>query len=313
MVAGMAGGAGLLMFILFYCISQSLCLEKDHYFRQARNRAGWLAALGTILLLAIWKKNILSFPAAAPLIWVTGAIFLLLTFRFVHHLVDVLFPLLVSREKSAESGSLEVWLLAKGSIKGLLWVLTALVALRAFYLYNITSLLGTSALAAMVAKDLLANVFGALVVLVAKPFRVGDWIVVKSVSGRVENIGLRATTLSAADGSIANLPNLIFLTEHLVNFGQAIYQPLSLRLFTGQAPPDKFGEFLTAARQCLHAGQPDLLPASHLQLKELGHPTTILLHLFWHPGKHDSSPELAGYHILTELLVMAKNQGFQVA
>ena len=53
----------------------------------------------------------------------------------------------------------------------------------------------------MAAKDLLSNLFGALMVYMDKPFKVGDWIRSpdKSIEGTVEDIGWRVTRIRTFD------------------------------------------------------------------------------------------------------------------
>jgi len=64
----------------------------------------------------------------------------------------------------------------------------------------------------MAAKDLLSNLFGALMVYMDKPFRVGDWIRSpdKSIEGTVEDIGWRVTRIRTFDKRPLYVPNSIF-------------------------------------------------------------------------------------------------------
>jgi len=64
--------------------------------------------------------------------------------------------------------------------------------------------LGIGGLAfALAAKDLLANIFGSITVIMDKPFRKGDWIKIGDVDGIVEEINIRTTIVK----SWANPPN----------------------------------------------------------------------------------------------------------
>ena len=64
---------------------------------------------------------------------------------------------------------------------------------------NLTSLiagLGISGLAlALAAKDTISNFFGAVTVLLDRPFKVGDWVVVGASQGEVIEINLRTTLI----------------------------------------------------------------------------------------------------------------------
>lgn len=64
----------------------------------------------------------------------------------------------------------------------------------------------------MAAKDLLSNLFGALMVYMDKPFKVGDWIRSpdKSIEGTVEAIGWRVTQIRTFDKRPLYVPNSLF-------------------------------------------------------------------------------------------------------
>ena len=56
--------------------------------------------------------------------------------------------------------------------------------------------LGIGGLAfALAAKDTAANLFGSIMILLDKPFQVGDWVKVSESEGTVEEIGLRSTRI----------------------------------------------------------------------------------------------------------------------
>ncbi|MEL0659335.1 mechanosensitive ion channel family protein [Psychromonas arctica] len=66
----------------------------------------------------------------------------------------------------------------------------------------------------MAAKDLLSNLFGATMVYMDKPFKVGDWIRSpdKSIEGTVEEIGWRVTRIRTFDKRPIYVPNSLFTT-----------------------------------------------------------------------------------------------------
>ncbi|RBW47214.1 mechanosensitive ion channel family protein [Psychromonas sp. B3M02] len=68
----------------------------------------------------------------------------------------------------------------------------------------------------MAAKDLLSNLFGAAMVYMDKPFKVGDWIRSpdKSIEGTVEEIGWRVTRIRTFDKRPLYVPNSLF--THIV-------------------------------------------------------------------------------------------------
>lgn len=76
---------------------------------------------------------------------------------------------------------------------------------------ELTSILAASGVMAMVIgmaiKTNIANVFSGLIINMDRPFKVGERIVVKDMSGDVIDIGWRTTTIETWDGVIVRIPN----------------------------------------------------------------------------------------------------------
>ncbi len=69
------------------------------------------------------------------------------------------------------------------------------------------------------AKDLLANFFGAVMIYMDKPFKVGDWIRSpdKEIEGTVEEISWRLTRIRTFDKRPLYVPNSVFTTISIEN------------------------------------------------------------------------------------------------
>ncbi len=87
---------------------------------------------------------------------------------------------------------------------------------------NITALvagLGIGGLAvALAAQKVLGDLFGAVSIVLDKPFVVGDFIVVGDQMGTVETIGLKTTRLRALSGEQLVFPNADLLNSRIQNF-----------------------------------------------------------------------------------------------
>ena len=59
----------------------------------------------------------------------------------------------------------------------------------------------------LAAQDTASNLFGGVMILIERPFQIGDWIVVGSVEGTVEDISFRSTRVRALDNSVYILTN----------------------------------------------------------------------------------------------------------
>lgn len=86
--------------------------------------------------------------------------------------------------------------------------------------YSISGLLaslGIGGLAvALAAKDTLANVFGSIMIIVDRPFHIGDTIKAGDLEGKVEEVGFRSTKIRTFDKSLISVPNSV-ITNMAVN------------------------------------------------------------------------------------------------
>ena len=99
-----------------------------------------------------------------------------------------------------------------------------------FELGTIIAGLGISGLAvAFAAKDTISNIFGAITLLLDRPFKIGDWIKVGSSEGEVIAIGVRTTMLRTSNDTVITLPNGGLVNKNIENFGKRRwrrYRPL---------------------------------------------------------------------------------------
>jgi small conductance mechanosensitive channel len=68
-------------------------------------------------------------------------------------------------------------------------------------------------------QDLLRNLIAGLYLLVEKPFRPGERLMVRTFEGTVSSVDLRTTTLLTPQGERVLVPNAILFAEVLVNRG----------------------------------------------------------------------------------------------
>lgn len=115
-----------------------------------------------------------------------------------------------SANKKDEQFHLQVFPIIRKSLK--LFVVIVAVLITAPHLgLNITGLVASLSIGGLAiglaAQDTLANLFGAVAVLVDKPFHVGDRIQIDGLEGVVETIGFRCTRVRNLDGHLVSIPN----------------------------------------------------------------------------------------------------------
>ena len=99
---------------------------------------------------------------------------------------------------------------------GAIWVLA---------IFNVSSTgivatLGVVSLAVSLSlQDVLKNLVAGLYLLVEKPFRPGERLMVRTFDGVVESVDVRTTTLRTSTGERVLIPNAILFAEVLVNRG----------------------------------------------------------------------------------------------
>lgn len=66
--------------------------------------------------------------------------------------------------------------------------------------------IGAAALA-LAAKETIENLIGSFIIILDKPFRIGDYVKVNNKGGTVEKVGLRSTRLRSDDKTFVTIPN----------------------------------------------------------------------------------------------------------
>lgn len=106
------------------------------------------------------------------------------------------------------------------SLKAFVVVVATLVTLSNIGV-NITAAIASLSIGGLAlglaAQDTVANMFGAVAILLDKPFRIGDRIQLDAVDGMVESIGLRSTRVRNLDGHLITVPNKTMGNATIIN------------------------------------------------------------------------------------------------
>lgn len=73
---------------------------------------------------------------------------------------------------------------------------------------------------ALAAQETLKNLFGSIMILVDKPFQVGDWIAAGNSEGIVEDIGFRSTRIRTFPDTLVTIPNSKMADIEINNFSK---------------------------------------------------------------------------------------------
>lgn len=81
--------------------------------------------------------------------------------------------------------------------------------------------LGISGVAfALMAQDALSNLFGGMIIVLDRPFAIGDWIQTPQIEGIVEDITFRSTKVRTFTMSVATIPNSKLANEEIINWSE---------------------------------------------------------------------------------------------
>lgn len=141
--------------------------------------------------------------------------------------------------------------------RGALWVLVAMLALNQLG-FDITALvagLGIGGVAlALAVQSVLGDLFACAAIALDKPFVVGDFIVVDSLRGTVENVGLKTTRVRSLDGELLVFSNSDLLKSRVRNFKRMQERRIEFRLgVTYGTPADKVRRIPVWLREAVQA------------------------------------------------------------
>ncbi len=181
--------------------------------------------------------------------------------------------------------------------------------------YSVVAGLGISGFAvALGAQQTLANLIGSIIIMVEKPFTIGNAIKVGGLEGQVESVGFRSTRIRTSYNSIVTIPSSMVVNSTIDNLAVRDYCQITTTLRLAYDTPAKLVEsFLQDLEQIL-ARRPDIRPDSvQATLHDLGpQGLDIMLSLSIKvPGARD---ELAARErILLDILHLAEAKGIRFA
>ncbi len=128
--------------------------------------------------------------------------------------------------------------------------------------YDINGLiagLGLGGLAiALAAKDALANIFGGIVIIIDKPFKIGDWISTSNLEGTVEDVTFRSTKIRTFADSVVTVPNSTLANEAITNWSRMDKRRITFNLGVAYATPKNKLENCIAKISAMLYNHPDI-------------------------------------------------------
>ncbi len=156
--------------------------------------------------------------------------------------------------------------------------------------FNLTSLIATSAVLTAVLgfslQDTLGNIMGGLALQLDHSIRVGDWITLGNVSGRVSEIRWRYTALETRDWETVVVPNTQLMKERVTVLGRRAGEKRQLRRWVRfsaeyRFPPTQVIDAVDSCLQEIPIANVAAEPRPHTLLMDLGPSTCDYAVRYW--------------------------------
>ena len=188
---------------------------------------GWMMGFLIFSEMMSWLQNnsepVCDYSIAENAIEWSFTFFLLGMLLAAYRLVDYLdaFIVVEGEENAASRRSLASVAESVGHLVVALLAAFVVAGLFGLNLNGLIAGLGITGLAlALAARDSVANIFGAISIIIDQPFNVGDWILVEDIEGEVVQIGLRTTLIRSSADTLITVPNSNLVNSPVENFSQ---------------------------------------------------------------------------------------------
>ena len=167
-----------------------------------------------------------------------------------------------------------------------IWLFAVLIILDLFG-FNTASLLtvlGAAGLAVGLAmKDSLSNIAAGLMLLLLRPYKVGDYVDCGSVSGTIKEMGLFTTTLSTPDGIFIAAPNSVIFGTPVKNYSRNATRRVDITV--GISYGDSLPQGIKTLQELMTTNEIILKdPAPQVLVADLADSSVNLTLRFWVPN-----------------------------
>ena len=211
------------------------------------------------------------------------AVILALIVLVVIKLVSMAARKIIARSFKKFEGDISLTHATYTIVRTLIWVIGLLIILDlfGFNTASILTVLGAAGLAIGLAmKDSLSNIAAGIMLLILRPYKVGDYIDSGSVSGTIEQMGLFSTILKTPDGLFVSTPNSVVFGTPIKNYSRNPVRRSDITV--GIAYADSLPVAIQAMKDIM-AHEPMVLkdPAPEVLVSELADSSVQLTLRYW--------------------------------
>jgi len=245
--------------ILFPLAGRTRGEYDDRALQALRKPAEFLAVIGGLFI----SLQLLQLPVKPVNLNLFGSalIKVLVTFNIawvLFNLVDVL-DLLLGRWAGRTETDLDDHLapFIRKSLRVFIVAMAILMVVQnlGYSISGLLASLGIGGLAvALAAKDTLANIFGSIMILLDRPFGLGDWIKTGDLEGTVEEVGFRSTRIRTFAKTLITVPNSVIANQSINNFSRMPKRRIKLTVgVTYATTPQQMRDAVAAIREMLRS------------------------------------------------------------
>jgi MscS family membrane protein len=270
----------------------------------------WLMGIS---LLGFGAKTLLLFSKLGYITCVLAATLI------AHHIIDMLsyyFETVASRTDNKFDDIL-VPLISK-SAKVIAYTLGVLFMAHVLGLdvTNLLAGLGIGGLAfALAAKDTLANFFGSLMIVLDRPFEIGDWVCLEGdLHGSIEEVGFRSTRIRTFYESVITIPNGQLTNMKIDNYQRRrcnrFRENFSIQYDT---PVEKIEAFCEAIRHLIKKTEQINSERFHVCLNQFsGSSIDVMVYMFFEVDSY-ANEMIARHNFLSHVLNLANKMDIRFA
>lgn len=251
---------------VFFLLIQTIwkTVDRKQFVTLVFKPMSWLLSI-TVALIALhrlnypsaWDFNIIRWPFKVILAKIGLAIWIISFIKLMLSLVNFI-SLFMAKKALSTPDKTDDQLVSffRDFIKVIIWIAGILLLLKAVFDqsvgYLLTSLSIVGAALALSAKESLENLIASFIIFFDKPFFVGDTVKVTTVTGTVEQIGLRSTRIRTADKTLVTVPNKQMVDNIVDNWSMRSGRRTEIKLeLSDKIPAEKITAFIEAAKNLL--------------------------------------------------------------
>lgn len=218
-----------------------------HLFLQGTGWWKWFSTLAVDIQRVVWDSiDSMITGLFARLPFLLAGLIVLVLFWLLSKLVRKIFLAATRRTKVDARLRILVSRMLVVFVVGLGLMMAFIVVFPSFNFGSVIAGLGFSSfIVGFATKDILNNFLSGILILWQRPFQIGDYLFVGSNQGKVEYIGVRATSLRKDDGEVILIPNGDMYSTALTIRGAGAKRRMNLKFCVGYDEPIEKAKALT--------------------------------------------------------------------